>query len=1011
MPRLRRLLHGCAVFWIANAARLCAHEEWNNLHNTYSAKLEYVYPFDGRNPKIAVAMLNHHEIISPEVMLTSFSVNGQKQAGGGFLTFPDGGHLTVPAFDYFLATAFTGGVYDGKIAAPPAVGASVDLTFDFVFELAPGAQPVDTDGDDVLPYVQEQVVRFTNLGDNPALAGALSCSGVVRFPTLAGSPPAANLRVEVATPYSSWFPLATTALPSGAGPAFAFNQGLPPRDDWHVRISADNYETRVIPLGFAVEPVGNLDVVLTPAVIVDIDYRRISAITTPTGFWRGAVSESEGTFVAFPGQETWPAAATDAAARALRANAKIYKYKFDGTKLWEHAPGWETWAGDMTPDGRFVAYALNPTVLPFYTPAANQLVLLDGATGAVLWTKSAAPADPAVGAKLDSLEVAFSPDARWLAVGSVGSGQVTLVDRATGNFTWTVPATGTPSFGQVRRLRFSPDGQFLYCGSGDSQLRKLRVSDGAVLWRVFAGGWPFVNGIDLTADGVWLAAGTRSLDATLIRTADGFVAWQHETQFVDAVFAPDGRHVATAGGQVYRTIDGVLAGMTKNAALTRFTPDGRNVVQLGADVRVFDLGGKQLKTSDASGFGTAPGQLPQWAHLTPDGRYAILLARDLTAPAQTGIAIFERRPAATTTTAPTIVAQPLAQPVTTGTAATLMVGATGTAPLSYQWRKDSVELPGENAPTLGLDAMSPGAAGNYTCVVTNSAGSVTSAGATLTAAAVSPANPARLANLAVRANITGAPLIVGFAIGGDGTVGQKPLLVRGAGPSLGALGVNGALADPQLALFSGGTQLLGNNDWGGNAQVAALTNLVGAFPFASAASKDAALATTAFGGAFSVQLSSADGGGGTALAEIYDGSASFTAATPRLVNLSARTDAGAGASVLIAGFTVAGSAARTVLIRGIGPGLAQFGVNNALADPQLTVFRDGTVIAANDNWYDAGNALAIAAAVASVGAFAVPVDSRDAALLLSLPPGGYSVQLSGADAATGNALIEVYEVP
>lgn len=82
----------------------------------------------------------------------------------------------------------------------------------------------------------------------------------------------------------------------------------------------------------------------------------------------------------------------------------------------------------MTPDGRFVAHVLNPTVLPFYAPTENKLVLLDGATGAVIWTKSAPATDAAVGRKLESLEVAFSPDAKWIAVGSVSGGQVTLVD-------------------------------------------------------------------------------------------------------------------------------------------------------------------------------------------------------------------------------------------------------------------------------------------------------------------------------------------------------------------------------------------------------------------------------------------------------------------------------------------------------------------------------------------------------------------------------------------------------
>jgi hypothetical protein len=77
---------------------------------------------------------------------------------------------------------------------------------------------------------------------------------------------------------------------------------------------------------------------------------------------------------------------------------------------------------------------------------------------------------------------------------------------------------------------------------------------------------------------------------------------------VDGVFSPEGRHVATAGGQVYRTIDGSLAGMTKVSAVTRFTSDSRFVLQLDRDLRLYDLGGKLLRAFEASGIATSPGE-------------------------------------------------------------------------------------------------------------------------------------------------------------------------------------------------------------------------------------------------------------------------------------------------------------------------------------------------------------------------------------------------------------------
>ena len=997
------------------------HEEWNTLHITYSSKSSYTYPFDGRSPKIGAVLLNHYDTVAPETTFTT-SINGQRADSAGFTPFPNGGTLAVDPFNFGYATVTTFGVWDGRAGPAPAVGETKEYAFQFVFSLVPGAAPKnsptpdpDPDNNGDPPGTQTARVRFTNLGDSPTLSGPLPLSGTVRFvsgtnATTAATTLPANVRVEVATPYSKWFPV--TAVPSTSSPGtVAFAHALPARDDWQLRVSADNFGTQVIALGYVNDPHPPIDVTLAASPAPTVDYRRTTTVSTATGFWRGAVAESEGTFVVFPGQETWKAAATDADARAQRAASRIYKYKFDGTRLWEHAPGWETWGGDMTPDGRFVAYVLNPTVQPFFTPTENKLVLLDGVTGTILWSKSAPRTDAATGQKLESLELALSPDARWIAVGSVTTGAVTLVDRATGNFAWTMPRAGTTNFGQVRSLRFSADSQFLFCGSGDSFVRKLRVSDGAVLWKTFAGGWPNVNGLDLTPDGSWLVAGTKSLDATMIRASDGFFQWQKETQYVDAVFAPDGRHAITAGGQIHRTIDGSIAGLTAAPAIARFTPDGQYVVQFDRELRLHDLGGKLLKTFEASGIGTGAGEAPQWSYLTRDGRYAIMLARDMANPPQTGIVIYERQPSSITADRPAITAQPLAQAATIGATATLAVGTTGAGPISFQWRKDGADLMGTSAgsSTLVIPNAAATDAGGYTCVVTNAAGSVTSAVAALSVVASDPTNPPRLTNLAVRATVTGTPLIVGFSVGGPATSGTKTLLIRGAGPSLAALGVSGALADPRLGLFSGTASILSNDNWSSDTRVATLATQVGAFPF-SAGSRDAALAATAVGGSYTAQIASADATSGTALAEIYDASGTFGVTTPRLVNVSARTEISA-TNLLIAGFVIAGPAAHAVLIRGIGPTLAQFGIRTALADTQLALFRDGVLIASNDNWYDAPNAVAVATTATHVGAFSLVPTSHDAALLLSLPPGNYTAQVRGANGAVdGTGLVEVYEV-
>ncbi|MCX6932890.1 MAG: pectinesterase family protein, partial [Verrucomicrobia bacterium] len=106
--------------------------------------------------------------------------------------------------------------------------------------------------------------------------------------------------------------------------------------------------------------------------------------------------------------------------------------------------------------------------------------------------------------------------------------------------------------------------------------------------------------------------------------------------------------------------------------------------------------------------------------------------------------------------------------------------------------------------------------------------------------------------------------------------------------------------------------------------------------------------------------------------------ASPAGSSTRLVSLAVRSFAGAGEQTLIAGFGLSGTGTKDVLIRGIGPTLAEFGVPGVLADPSLKLQQGAVVLAENDNW---GNAPALLAASQSVGAFALAATAKDAALL------------------------------
>ena len=345
-------------------------------------------------------------------------------------------------------------------------------------------------------------------------------------------------------------------------------------------------------------------------------------------------------------------------------------------------------------------------------------------------------------------------------------------------------------------------------------------------------------------------------------------------------------------------------------------------------------------------------------------------------------------------TAPTITIQPVAVSIVAGGIAAFTVTASGTAPLGYQWLKNGTPIVGATNSTLTLPNVQSADAASYTVTVTNAVGSVTSSAAALTL--VAP----RISGVSVRTTLAAEQiLIVGVNVAG----GSKLALIRAAGPGLGAFGVPGTMADPKLALFNGQTQIAANDNWAGNAAVAAANAALGAFPFPSSASLDAALVSNIDGGR-TVQVSGPTAG--NLIVEVYDAGSGDT---PRLTSVSALNRVGTGGDILIAGFTLTGSGTRNLLIRGVGPSLGALGVPAVLDDPKIELFSAAAVplqIGGNDNY-----ASSLAPVFASVGSFALVPGGKDAAFTVSLPAGGNTVQVAGADGGTGTAIVEIYELP
>jgi hypothetical protein len=282
-------------------------------------------------------------------------------------------------------------------------------------------------------------------------------------------------------------------------------------------------------------------------------------------------------------------------------------------------------------------------------------------------------------------------------------------------------------------------------------------------------------------------------------------------------------------------------------------------------------------------------------------------------------------------------------------------------------------------------------------------GVLTAIGQSYAAALAQVPIPSRLTSLSIRgaAGTGDQTLIVGFGVNG---FGSKQVLLRGIGPTLAQFGVAGALADPQLTLFAGTTAINQNAGWGGSAALSNAFTAVWAFALPPN-SKDAALLVPLAPGLYSVQVTSPTSTG-IALVEAYDADVGLSAT--RFTCLSARNQVGTGDNVLIAGFVVSGDTSKTLLIRAVGPTLAQYGVSGVLANPKLQLYNGSTLLQENDDW---GGTPALSSAFTTVNEFALPANSKDSAMLITLPPGIYTAQVSGVGATTGVALLEVYEMP
>jgi hypothetical protein len=355
-------------------------------------------------------------------------------------------------------------------------------------------------------------------------------------------------------------------------------------------------------------------------------------------------------------------------------------------------------------------------------------------------------------------------------------------------------------------------------------------------------------------------------------------------------------------------------------------------------------------------------------------------------------------------TAPVFVAQPLGDIALTGTTATLDARAVSTSSVSYQWYFENDPIPGATSDTLSISPAKAENEGAYHVVATSEGGSTSSANSEVLV------TDKRLYNIAARSRVgTGANvLIAGFVV-----IGPEPkqILIRGVGPGL--PDSLDRLMVPRLEVYDGANELIySNNNWSdsnNSDEILEAARAVGAGnPEMPLAEGDTALLVELDQGLYTAIVRSQDETSGIALVDAFEVTGELT----RMINVSARAYVGIGDEVVIPGFVVDGDLPSKVLIRAIGPGLVERNIAGVLEFPEITVFdSQRNPIAFNDGWGNLWDPATINDASALVNAPPLAEGSEDAALILELEPGLYTVKTAGENDTTGVALVEIFAIP
>jgi len=248
-------------------------------------------------------------------------------------------------------------------------------------------------------------------------------------------------------------------------------------------------------------------------------------------------------------------------------------------------------------------------------------------------------------------------------------------------------------------------------------------------------------------------------------------------------------------------------------------------------------------------------------------------------------------------------------------------------------------------------------------------------------------------------------LIEGFIV--QGPAGStKKMIVRAIGPSLVPFGITDAVANPTLEIHDANNATVAtNNDWKTTQTGGLITGdqvaEINASQLAPSNDLESAIIASLAPGSYTAVVRGAGNTTGTGVVDAYDLS-SGSAAT--LANIATRGLVQPADKLMIAGFIVQSASLKTV-VRAIGPSLAAFGISNALPDTTLQLRdQNGVIVRENDDWQSDQKAELEATGLQ-------PSNNLEAAVVATIAPGQYTVQVRGKPETTGTGVVQVYFLP